>query len=67
LYNINKVEEEATERLDAITVRRAIIDQSPPWPVYRLIMVVRRPADEFKRVGLAKSAKVLQQKGELCT
>lgn len=49
---MTKEREEATERPNAMTFKRAMIDQSPSCPVYTLMIVVRRPADAFKSVGL---------------
>lgn len=61
MYMISKPKEKTTERLDAITVKRAIIDQSPPCAVYRLMIEVRRPANAFRSVGLVRNQQMSRE------
>lgn len=46
--------EQATDRPDVITVKSTMIDQSPLWAVYKLTIVVRKPANALRSVGLTK-------------
>ena len=47
-----RITEETTDRLEAMKVKRAMIDQSPFFAVYMLMIVVKSPARALSRVGL---------------